>query len=172
MNPDIAIGKAVFAEGKCRTIAYKETAISKNIVRHHRRDPIELLTQSFLDGPLELVKSLPFKQGFVPLLALFIMSRPALIATGVIVAASSAFIASDGLPSIRESFMGLVSLCLAIASAHIFNDFCDADIDRFYRRTQLRPLVLGFLEKKTACSLAHQKQGTCPRSSAGRARHS
>ena len=118
------------------------------------RHPIDLLAESFLDEIIEFVKLIPFIEKFVPLLALLVMSRPMIMAVAVITPACSAFVANNGFPPIKESLLALISLCLAIASAHIFNDFCDADVDRMNRRTQLRPIVLGLVKPRTALSVS------------------
>ena len=119
-----------------------------------REHPIDQLARSFLDEIVEFVKLIPFIEKFVPVLALLIMSRPMIIAAVAITPACSAFLANNGFPPIRRSLLGLICLCLAIASAHIFNDFCDADVDRLNRRTQLRPIVLGLIKRKTALAVS------------------
>ena len=118
------------------------------------RNPIDMLAESLLDEIIEFVKLIPFIEKFVPFLALLVMSRPMIMAVAIITPACSAFVANNGFPPIKNSLLGLICLCLAIASAHIFNDFCDADVDRMNRRTQLRPIVLGLVKRKTALTVS------------------
>lgn len=125
-----------------------------NTPARHRRDPIDLLSESLLDEIIEFVKLIPFMGRFVPVLALVVMSRPIIMAVAAIAAVSSAFLVNNGIPPIKGSLLGLVCLWIAIASAHIFNDFCDAEADRMNRRTQLRPLVLGLVKRKTALTVS------------------
>ncbi len=128
--------------------------MNESTPERHRRDPIELLAESFLDETVEFVKLIPFIGKLVPVLALVVMSRPALMAVAAIAAASSAFLANNGIPPVKDSLLGLICLWLAIASVHIFNDFCDADVDHINRRTQLRPIVLGLVKQKTALTVS------------------
>ena len=113
-------------------------------------DPIAQLALSFIDEIVEFLKLIPFVEKLAPVLALLVMSRPMIIAVVAVTPACSAFLANNGFPPIKESLLGLVCLCFAIASAHIFNDYCDAEADRINRRTQLRPIVLGLIKRKTA----------------------
>ncbi len=124
--------------------------MDKDISERRDRGPIELLAESFLDEIIEFVKLIPFIEKFVPVLALAVMSRPMIMVVAAITPASAAFLANNGIPPIKESLLALICLCLAVASAHIVNDFCDAEVDRMNRRTQLRPIVLGLVSKKTA----------------------
>ena len=128
--------------------------MKQNISKQYHGDPIEQLARSFIDEIVEFVKIVPFVDKFVPIFALLIMTRPMIVAAVAITPAASAFLANSGLPPIKESLLGLVCLCLAIASAHVFNDFCDAEVDRINRRTQLRPIVLGLVKRKTALTVS------------------
>lgn len=126
----------------------------EDTLKRSRDHPIDLLARSFIDEIVEFVKLIPFVEKFVPIFALLVMSRPMILAAVAITPAASAFLANNGLPPIKESVLGLVCLCFAVASAHIFNDFCDAEVDRLNRRTQLRPIVLGLIKRKTALAVS------------------
>lgn len=128
---------------------YNGDMMNENLPERDRRDPIELLAESFLDEIIEFVKLVPFIEKFIPVLALMVMSRPVIMAITVIVTASAAFLANNGIPPLKESLLGMVCFCFAVASSHMINDFCDAETDRMNRRTQLRPIVLGLVEEKT-----------------------
>ncbi len=128
--------------------------MDENPLDQHRRNPIELLAESFLDEIIESVKLIPFIEKLVPVLALVVMSRPTIMAVAAIALTSSAFLANNGIPPIKDSLLGLICFWLATASAHIFNDFCDADVDHMNRRTQLRPMVLGLVKQKTALTVS------------------
>jgi len=124
--------------------------MKEKALEQHHKDPIDQLARSFIDEIVEFAKLIPFIDKFVPIMALFVMSRPMIIAVAAITPASAAFVANNGFPPIIKSLIALICLCFAVASAHIFNDFCDAEVDLLNRRTQLRPMVLGLIKRKTA----------------------
>ena len=108
------------------------------------------LVRSFTDEIVEFLKTIPFIDKLIPFLSLFAMARPMIIVVVVLTPAASAFLATDGFPPFTKSALGVLCLVLAIASAHIFNDVCDEEVDRINKRTQNRPLVLGLVNRKTA----------------------
>ncbi|TES94011.1 MAG: hypothetical protein E3J87_01185 [Candidatus Cloacimonadota bacterium] len=111
---------------------------------------LEGLVRSFTDEIVEFLKTIPFIEKCIPLLSLIAMARPAIIGVVILTPAASGFLATDGFPPFKESILGIICLVLAVASAHIFNDFCDEKVDRINKRTQNRPLVLGLITRRTA----------------------
>jgi len=63
--------------------------------------------------------------------------------------AAVAFLAVGGIPPIRRTIFGVLTVVTAVGSAHTLNDVFDRNIDRLNRRTRGRPLAAGTLSPRT-----------------------
>jgi 4-hydroxybenzoate polyprenyltransferase len=113
-------------------------------------DPIATLSNSISEELTSFLNSVPLLDRFVGVFALFLMARPGVILIVLLTPASAAFLATSGFPLLYESVLGALAISFAIASAHIFNDFCDIETDRLNPRTKWRPLPAGLVSRKTA----------------------
>ena len=112
------------------------------------------LSDSISEEFASFLNSVPLLNRFVPVLALFLMARPGVILVVLLTPASAAFLATSGFPQLRQSVFGALAISFAIASAHIFNDFCDIETDRLNPRTKWRPLPAGLVERKSALAVS------------------
>jgi 4-hydroxybenzoate polyprenyltransferase len=98
-------------------------------------EKIAALSQSISEEFASFLNSVPLLRYFVPAIALFFMARP-----GVILVVLLTY----------QSLLGALAISFAIASAHIFNDFCDIETDLLNPRTKWRPLPAGLVSRKSA----------------------
>jgi 4-hydroxybenzoate polyprenyltransferase len=126
--------------------------MKKSITREG--DPIAALSDSISKEFASFLNSVPLLKYFVPIIALFFMVRPGVIVVVLLTPASAAFLATSGFPPLYQSLLGALAISFAIASAHIFNDFCDIETDRLNPRTKWRPLPAGLVSRKSALAVS------------------
>lgn len=63
------------------------------------------------------------------------------------------WIAGEGQPSIKVTFIFIMGVILMRAAGCVINDFADRDIDPFVKRTEHRPLATGAVSSKEAIML-------------------
>src|SRR5690606_10910657 len=71
------------------------------------------------------------------------LTKPRVVALIVFTAAIGMFLATPGLPPLKESVLGFIGIWLAAASAATINQLLDSRIDAQMARTNWRPIVVG-----------------------------
>lgn len=80
----------------------------------------------------------------------YLLTKPGIIFGNLVTVAAGFFLASKGLFHLQLFIMTLISLSLIIASACVFNNYIDKEIDKKMERTNKRPLVTGVISTKAA----------------------
>ena len=117
-------------------------------------DPVSALSDSISEEFAAFLRSVPLLKYFVPVIALFFMARPGVIVVVLLTPACAAFLATSGFPPLYESILGALAISFAVASAHIFNDYCDIETDRLNPRAKWRPLPTGLVGRKSALAVS------------------
>ncbi|MFH1421785.1 MAG: UbiA family prenyltransferase [Planctomycetota bacterium] len=128
----------------------KYSKIKKGAEIEKENDHIAVFSGCVSEELAAFLHSIPFLKYFVSIFALFQMSRPGIVAVVLLTPASAAFLATNGFPAIIPSIFGTLTICLAVASAHIFNDYCDVEVDKINPRACWRPLVKNLVSRKQA----------------------
>ena len=82
------------------------------------------------------------------------IAKPGIILGNLISTAGGFFLASRGRVNIEVLLAIIIGTSLVVASACIFNNFVDRNLDRIMKRTRNRPLVKGIISEKAAVSCA------------------
>lgn len=81
---------------------------------------------------------------------LFSLTKPTITLLVAVTVIPSLLLAAGGLPDLGASIAAIVGACLASASAAVFNQVVEVDIDFKMNRTKLRSLASGRLPKELA----------------------
>lgn len=84
----------------------------------------------------------------------YLITKPGIIMGNLITVAAGFLLASQGVIDIALFFATLVGLTLIIASACVFNNYIDRNVDKKMDRTKNRPLVLGLISSRSAIVFA------------------
>src|SRR5690606_4482916 len=82
------------------------------------------------------------------------LTKPRVVALIVFTAAIGMFLATPGLPPLKESVLGFIGIWLAAASAAAINQLLDSRIDAQMARTNWRPIVVGQVTPRQALVFA------------------
>ena len=82
------------------------------------------------------------------------LTKPRVVALIVFTALVGMFLATPGLPPLRESVFGFIGIWLAASSAAAINHLIDQRIDRVMARTANRPLATGTLKPAQVLAFA------------------
>ena len=82
------------------------------------------------------------------------LTKPRVVALIVFTAAIGMFLATPGLPPLKESVLGFIGIWLAAASAATINQLLDSRIDAQMARTNWRPIVVGQVTPRQALVFA------------------
>lgn len=82
------------------------------------------------------------------------LTKPGIIRGNLITAAAGFFLASQGTVKLNLLLYTLAGISLVIASACVFNNYLDRDIDQLMERTRKRALVSGSISGKNALIFA------------------
>src|SRR4051794_37240085 len=85
-----------------------------------------------------------------------LMTKPGIIAGNLVTFAAGFLLASKGKMHWELFFASLIGLALIMASACVFNNYLDRNLDKKMKRTQNRPLVQGLISERNALIF-----GTC-----------
>ena len=80
----------------------------------------------------------------------YLLTKPGIIFGNLVTVAAGFLLASKGVLHAQLFFMTLVSLSLIIASACVFNNYIDKEMDKKMERTKMRPLATGAISSQTA----------------------
>ncbi|MFX0168325.1 MAG: UbiA prenyltransferase family protein [Candidatus Hodarchaeota archaeon] len=78
------------------------------------------------------------------------LTRPYVLVTTLSFFVTSAFLSVNTIPPLLPFFIGFIATGLAIASAHILNDYADREADKANPRTVKRPIPSGLVPARQA----------------------
>lgn len=84
----------------------------------------------------------------------YMLTKPGIILGNAITTAAGFALASKGNIDFMLFFITLIGMCLVIASAGIFNNYIDREMDAKMERTKNRPLAAGTISSKKALIFA------------------
>jgi len=82
------------------------------------------------------------------------LAKPGIVYGNALSAIGGFFLASRGKPDLWLFVAMLIGICLIMASACVFNNYIDRDIDAHMKRTKHRPLVTGEISGPAALTYA------------------
>jgi len=84
----------------------------------------------------------------------YLLTKPGIIFGNLMTVAAGFLLASKGKIDLSLFFMTLIGLAFIMASACVFNNYIDRNIDQKMERTKNRPLVIGLISGKNAIVFA------------------